>query len=405
MPLALAALTLAAFGIGTTEFVVMGLLPTIADDLSVSIPDAGYLVSAYALGVVVGAPLLTLAAMRLPAKTTMVSLMAVFTVGNVTTALAPNEPVMLVTRFVAGLPHGAFFGVGAVVAAGMVSADRTAKAVSMMFLGLALANIAGVPLGTYLGTTLGWRSAFVVVAAIGILSVLAIAVLVPRQGRPEKTSARAELAVFRRSDVWLALGTVTVGFASIFTVYSYVAPLLTDVSGFADTSVSYLLVLLGIGMTVGNFIGGHAADRALLRSLYTALAVLTVVLVLFAFAAPEKVTAAIALFAAGVAGFSLGPIMQTFIMSKAPRSASLVSASVQSAFNIANSLGAYLGGVVISAGLGYTSPVWLGALLALVGLAMAVAVTTAARRAQGPGALAAPRPELKNQDPIGRRGQ
>ncbi|MEF3118057.1 MFS transporter [Streptomyces chrestomyceticus] len=397
MPLALAALTLAAFGIGTTEFVVMGLLPTVAHDLDVSIPDAGYLVSAYALGVVIGAPLLTLAARRLPAKTTLLSLMALFTIGNVTTTLAPNEPVMLVTRFVAGLPHGAFFGVGAVVAAGMVSADRTAKAVSMMFLGLALANIAGVPLGTYLGTTLGWRSAFVVVAAIGVLSVIAIAVMIPPQPKAAPSSVRDELAAFRRGDVWLALGTVTVGFASIFTVYSYVAPLLTETGGFTATSVSYLLVLLGVGMTVGNVIGGRAADRALVPSLYTALAALAVVLALFALAAPLKITAAIGLFAAGVAGFSLGPIMQTYVMSKAPDSASLVSASVQSAFNIANSLGAYLGGLVISAGFGYTAPVWLGALLAVVGLVLAVTVTAATRRGQGPGALPIPQPQLNNQ--------
>lgn len=397
MPLALAALTLAAFGIGTTEFVVMGLLPTIAHDLDISIPDAGYLVSAYALGVVIGAPLLTLAARRLPAKTTLLSLMALFTVGNVTTALAPNEPVMLLTRFVAGLPHGAFFGVGAVVAAGMVSADRTAKAVSMMFLGLALANIAGVPLGTYLGTTLGWRSAFVVVAVIGVLSVIAIGIMIPRQEKASPAGVRDELAAFRRGDVWLALGTVTVGFASIFTVYSYVAPLLTEAGGFSSTSVSWLLVLLGVGMTVGNVIGGRAADPALVPSLYTALAALAVVLVLFALAVPLKATAAIGLFAAGVAGFSLGPIMQTYIMSKAPDSASLVSASVQSAFNIANSLGAYLGGLVISAGLGYTSPVWLGALLALVGLVLAVVVTAATRRGQGPGALSVRKPQLDNQ--------
>ncbi|MEU7594862.1 MFS transporter [Streptomyces sp. NPDC039022] len=398
MPLALAALTLAAFGIGTTEFVVMGLLPTVAHDLDVSIPDAGYLVSAYALGVVIGAPLLTLAARRLPAKTTLLSLMALFTIGNIATTLAPNEPVMLVTRFVAGLPHGAFFGVGAVVAAGMVTADRTAKAVSMMFLGLALANIAGVPLGTYLGTTLGWRSAFVVVAAIGVLSVIAIALMIPRQPKSAPTSVRDELAAFRRGDVWLALGTVTVGFASIFTVYSYVAPLLTEASGFTPTSVSYLLVLLGVGMTVGNVIGGRAADRALVPSLYTALAVLAVVLVLFALAAPLKITAAVGLFASGVAGFSLGPIMQTYIMSKAPDSASLVSASVQSAFNIANSLGAYLGGLVISAGFGYTAPVWLGALLAVVGLVLAVVVTAATRRGQGPGTLPVPQPQLNNQN-------
>ncbi|MEU4198689.1 MFS transporter [Streptomyces sp. NPDC045470] len=398
MPLALAALTLAAFGIGTTEFVVMGLLPTVAHDLDVSIPDAGYLVSAYALGVVIGAPLLTLAARRLPAKTTLLSLMALFTIGNIATTLAPNEPVMLVTRFVAGLPHGAFFGVGAVVAAGMVTADRTAKAVSMMFLGLALANIAGVPLGTYLGTTLGWRSAFVVVAAIGVLSVIAIALMIPRQPKSAPTSVRDELAAFRRGDVWLALGTVTVGFASIFTVYSYVAPLLTEAGGFTPTSVSYLLVLLGVGMTVGNVIGGRAADRALVPSLYTALAVLAVVLVLFALAAPLKITAAVGLFASGVAGFSLGPIMQTYIMSKAPDSASLVSASVQSAFNIANSLGAYLGGLVISAGFGYTAPVWLGALLAVVGLVLAVVVTAATRRGQGPGTLPVPQPQLNNQN-------
>ncbi|WP_438484713.1 MFS transporter [Streptomyces sp. S186] len=384
MPPALFSLTLAAFGIGTTEFVVMGLLPSLAHALHVSIPDAGHLVSAYALGVVVGAPLLTLAARRLPARTTLLSLMGLFTLGNVATALAPNAAVMLVTRFVAGLPHGAFFGVGAVVAAGMVSADRTAKAVSMMFLGLALANIAGVPLGTYLGTTLGWRWTFVVVAAIGALSVIAIALMIPRREPHERaavpTGVRDELAAFRRGDVWLALGTVTVGFASVFTVYSYVAPLLTEAAGFSPTSVSSLLVLLGVGMTVGNILGGRAADRALIPSLYAALAALAVVLVLFALAVPVKAAAVVGLFATGVTGFSLGPIMQTYAMSKAPGSASLISAAVQSAFNIANSLGAYLGGLALSAGLGYTAPVWLGAALALLGLVQAAIVTAASRR-------------------------
>ncbi|MER6046729.1 MFS transporter [Streptomyces sp. NPDC001793] len=381
---ALSSLTLAAFGIGTTEFVVMGLLPSLAHALHISVPDAGRLVSAYALGVVVGAPLLTLAARRLPAKTTLLSLMGLFTLGNAATALAPDEPVLLVTRFVAGLPHGAFFGVGAVVAAGMVSADRTAKAVSTMFLGLALANIAGVPLGTYLGTTLGWRWTFAVVAAIGAFSLIAIALMIPRHephGRAAvPVGVREELAVFRRGDVWLALGTVTVGFASVFTVYSYVAPLLTEAAGFSPTSVSALLVLLGVGMTVGNILGGRAADRALIPSLYAALAALAVVLVLFALALPVKAAATVGLFATGVTGFSLGPIMQTYAMSKAPGSTSLISASVQSAFNIANSLGAYLGGLALSAGLGYPAPVWLGAALALLGLTLAVMVTTATRR-------------------------
>ncbi|HWE91107.1 MAG TPA: MFS transporter [Pseudonocardiaceae bacterium] len=385
MPIALAALTLAAFGIGTTEFVVMGLLPTIARGLDVSIPSAGQLVSAYALGVVVGAPLLTALAMRLPAKTTLLALMGLFTVGNALTAIAPTAPLVLATRFVAGLPHGAFFGVGAVVAAGMVDKDKTAKAVSMMFLGLALANIAGVPAGTFLGTTLGWRLAFVAVSVVGLFSLIGIAVLIP--GGQRRTGARLgdELAAFRRAEVWLALGVVTVGFASIFSCYSYIAPLLTTVSGYRPSTVSYLLVLLGLGMTVGNLLGGHAADRALARSLYAGLAILAAVLALFAVAAHNPITAAVGVFAVGMAGFALGPIMQTYIMAKAPRAASLVSAGVQAAFNVANSLGAYLGGLVIAAGLGYTAPTTVGALLALTGLVLAAGVAVLTRNwAPGP---------------------
>jgi DHA1 family inner membrane transport protein len=371
VPIALFALAIAAFGIGTTEFVMMGVLPQASADFGVSIPSAGYLITGYALGVVVGAPLLTASAVRLPRKTLLMALMGLFALGNALFALSPNLEFGIAFRFVAGLPHGAFFGAGAVVASSLVKKGDRAKAVSMMFMGLTLANVVGVPLGTLLGQQVGWRATFLVVAVIGLVAIAAIAKLVPHQGKPLEPSLRGELGAFRRPQVWLALAIVTFGLGGVFACMSYIAPMLTDVAGYSPTDVTMLLSLAGVGMTVGNYLGGRLADKALMPGLYSALLALAAVLAIFTVTAHGKVGAAITIFFVGLAGFMIGPMMQARIMEKAGGTPSLVSAAVQSAFNIANSIGAYLGGLVIAGGLGLVAPNWVGAVLAVLGLSLA----------------------------------
>ncbi|GAB3579354.1 MFS transporter [Amycolatopsis endophytica] len=382
MPIALLALAVGAFGIGTTEFVMMGVLPQTAADFGVDIPTAGHLISAYALGVVVGAPLLTAVAVRLPRKTMLLAMMALFTAGNLLFAVAPNQEFGVVFRFLAGLPHGAFFGAGAVVASSLVKPGDRAKAVSMMFLGLTLANVVGVPLGTLLGQQVGWRFTFGVVALIGLVAALAIAKLVPHQGRPESPSLRGELGAFRRPQVWLALAIVTFGLGGVFACLSYVTPMMTDVAGYQPGTVTLLLALAGVGMTIGNLLGGRLADKALMPSLYVALLALAAVLAVFTVTAHDKAGAAITIFLVGIAGFMIGPMMQTRVMLKAGGTPSMVSAAVQSAFNVANSIGAYLGGLVIAGGLGLVSPNWVGAGLAIIGLTIAIVSGSLDRREQ-----------------------
>ncbi|WET80400.1 MFS transporter [Amycolatopsis sp. QT-25] len=372
MPVALLALAIGAFGIGTTEFVMMGVLPEAAADFGVSIPSAGYLISGYALGVVVGAPLLTAAAVRLPRKTMLLAMMGLFTLGNALFALSPNQGFGVAFRFLAGLPHGAFFGAGAVVASSLAKPGERAKAVSMMFMGLTLANVVGVPLGTLLGQKVGWRATFGVVAVIGLLAMSAIAKLIPHQGKPVEPSLRGELGAFRRPQVWLALAIVTFGLGGVFACLSYIAPMLTDVTGYSPSNVTLLLSLAGVGMTIGNYLGGRLADKALMPGLYVALIGLASVLAIFTVTANGKVGAAVTIFFVGLSGFMIGPMMQARVMEKAGGTPSLVSAAVQSAFNIANSIGAYLGGLVIAGGLGLVAPNWVGASLAVLGLSLAV---------------------------------
>ncbi|MDA3627436.1 MFS transporter [Saccharopolyspora sp. WRP15-2] len=372
MPIALLALAIAAFGIGTTEFVMMGLLPEVATDLGATIPEAGGYVSLYALGVVIGAPLLTMLGMRTKRKAMLLSMMVLFTVGNLFSAFAPTHELLLAARFVAGLPHGTFFGIGAVVAAGLVPADKRGQAISMMFIGLTVANIVGVPLGTLLGQALGWRWAFGLVAVIGVVALAAVAALVPDQPKPTDVSLRGELRAFRRPQVWLAFAVVVFGFAATFSFYSYIKPVLTDVTGYSPTAVTPLLALFGVGMTVGTALGGRLADRNPMRTLYVFLTALAASLGLFVFTAHSAVLAPVTVFLIGATGFAAIPSIQARILDQAKEAPALGSASIQSTFNIANSLGAYLGGLVIAAGLGLTAPSWVGALLALVGLGFAL---------------------------------
>ncbi|WP_435241029.1 MFS transporter [Streptomyces cucumeris] len=372
MPLALLALAVSAFGIGTTEFVMMGLLPNVADDLGTSVPTVGYLVSAYALGVVVGAPLLTALGSRVPRKRMLVLLMALFTVGNLASALAPSFGSLVAARVLAGLPHGAFFGVGAVVAARLVAEERRARAVATMFLGLTIANIVGVPVATLLGQHLGWRATFLVVAGIGVVAMAAIARLVPQVPLDQHGGLRRELGALRDRQVLLGLLTAVFGFAGVFAVYSYLASMMTEVTGFAESSVTVVLALFGIGMTLGALAAGPLTDRALRPTLYGSLAALAVVLVVFDVTVHIKWAALATVVVLGAVGFMTTTPLQMLVMNKARSAPTLASASNHSAFNLANAGGAWLGGVAIAAGWGWTSPTLVGAALAVIGLAIAV---------------------------------
>jgi DHA1 family inner membrane transport protein len=372
MPAALLALAISAFGIGTTEFVIMGLLPEVAADFGVSIPSAGLLISGYALGVVVGAPLLTALASRVPRKTVLVALMGLFIAGNVLSALAPSYGLLMTGRVVAALSHGAFFGVGSVVAASLVAPAKQASAIALMFTGLTVANVLGVPAGTALGQAFGWRSTFWVVSALGVIGAIGILALVPHQKPDPNAGLRGELAVFRRPQVWLALAMTALGFAGVFASFTYIAPMMTEVAGFSSGAVTWLLVLFGAGLFAGNLLGGKAADRKLMPSLYVILAALALVLVAFVFTAHAKVPAAITIALFGAAGFATVPPLQARVMAKAEGAPALASAANIAAFNLGNAGGAWLGGQAIESGLGYTAPNWIGAVLAAAGLAVAL---------------------------------
>lgn len=384
MPLALLALAIGAFGIGTTEFVIMGVLPEVAGDFGVSIPSAGWLVTGYALGVVVGAPLLTVLGTRVSRKKMLLMLMGLFIAGNLLSALAPVFGVMLIGRVVASLAHGAFFGIGSVVAAGLVAPEKKASAISMMFMGLTVANVIGVPLGTYVGQAAGWRATFAGVAALGVIGFLGVAKLVPGTGKPEGVRIRTEFAAFRNAQVWLAMAMTVLGYGGVFAAITYIKPMMTGVAGFAPSSVTWLLVLFGIGMVLGNVLGGKFADRALMPMLYVSLSGLVLMLALFTVTAHNKPAAAITLMLIGGLGFSTVPPLQKRILDEAPAAPTLASAANIGAFNLGNALSAWLGGLVIAGGLGYTAPNWAGAVLSGSALLLAVLSAYLDRRAAPP---------------------
>ncbi|GAA2438369.1 MFS transporter [Actinomadura vinacea] len=371
MPPALLALALGAFGIGTTEFVIAGLLPELAADFGTSIPAAGLLVSGYALGVVVGAPLVTAAGARLPRKTMLVGLMALFVAAHILSALAPSYGTLMTGRIVASFAHGAYIGLGAVVAADLVRPDRRAGAIALMFMGLSLSNVLGVPLGTFVGQNLGWRATFWVVAGIGVVALIGIAALVPRGDRP-RTGLRHELAAFRSRQVWLALAMTAVGWAPVLAVVTYVAPLLTEVTGYSAGAVPFVMVLLGVGMLAGGPLGGRYADRALMPSVYALLAAIIAVSAVLVAAAHHKIAVVVALTVFGVVASAAIPPLQTRVLDKATGAQALASAANVAAFNLGNSVGPFLAGLAISAGLGFTSPLWVAALLGAAGLAVAL---------------------------------
>ena len=382
MPIGLIALALGGFGIGLTEFVIMGLLPEVAADFRVSEATAGGLISGYALAVVVGALLLTAAVTRFERKPVLAVLLVLFVAGNLISAIAPGYGVMMAGRIIAALAHGAFFGIGAVVAADMVAPTKKAGAIAIMFTGLTAANVLGVPFGTMLGQAAGWRSTFWAITVIGVIALAGILTLVPRTGHGDTApgTLRSELRAFRSGQVWLSILVTILGYGGMFGAFTYIAYTLTEVSGFAASAVPWLLIVFGVGLFIGNTIGGKAADRNVDRTLIVVLAILVVVLVAFALTAGNQVLTVASIVLMGGFGFATVPGLQMRVMTYAAGAPTLASGANIGAFNVGNALGAWLGGVTITAGLGYTSPIWAGAGITLLGLAVMVIAAARAKR-------------------------
>lgn len=370
MNLPLLALAIAAFGIGTTEFVIMGLLPEVATDLGVTIPAAGMLVSAYALGVAVGGPFLAVATAKLPRKTTLAWLMGLFILGNIGCALAPDYGWLMAARVLTSFCHAAFFGIGAVVATQVVAPHKRAQAMSMMFAGLTLANVLGVPLGTLLGQHTGWRSTFWAVSVIGVLAMAAVLRWVPALRQALSGSALGEFRVLRHTQVWLALGMSMLASTAMFTMFTYITPILRDVTGIAPQNVSYVLLLCGVGLTIGNLLGGRLADWRLMPSLMCIFAAIAVVLATFSVTSQWVWPAVATLVLWGVVSFATGAPLQVRVVSQAGDASSLASTLNIGAFNLGNALGAWLGGAAIAANWSLRSLPLLAAGVALAALAL-----------------------------------
>jgi DHA1 family inner membrane transport protein len=373
------ALAVGAFGIGVTEFAPMGMLPIIAGDLGVSIPIAGLLISAYAFGVMLGAPLMTLTTGRVPRRTLLIGLMAIFTLGNLLAAISTGYGMLLAARLITSLNHGAFFGVGAIVAAGLVSKNKQAGAVAAMFMGLTLANVVGVPLATWAGDQIGWRISFWAIAGLGVLAIIALRLTLPKVDAPTNGNALAELKVLGRGPVLAALALTVIGASAMFTVFTYITPILQHETHASISFVTAMLVTYGVGLTVGNWLGGKFADRSVDRTLIVTLALLTALLVAFAFAMPFAGVSAVLIFLWGVASFALVPPLQMRVMAAAADAPNLASAVNIGAFNLGNAIGAALGGGVIGAGLGFPAVALAGAAASATGLALLVLMRRAAR--------------------------
>jgi DHA1 family inner membrane transport protein len=383
--LALLALALGGFGIGSTEFVAMGLLPNMAADLLPHLyatnaaeanAQAGWLISAYALGVVVGAPTIAAAAARWPRKRLLLALLVTFTLGTVAAAVAPTFGLVLIARFIAALPHGAYFGIASLVAASLMGPGKRGRGVAFVLSGLTIANVLGVPVITWVGQQAGWRVAYLAVAGIFALTFIAVLVAVPwQQGNPEATMRR-ELRAFTRVQVWFALAIGAIGFGGLFAVYTYIAPIVTEVAGLPEWGVPLILVCCGLGMTAGNLAGGAMADRSVKRTMITFFVVLMIALIGIGVLAQSWVALAVGVFLVGGSSAAISPAIQTRLMDVARDSQSIAAALNHSALNIGNSVGAYLGGAAIAAGLGYRAPVWVGLVLSALGLALAIGTFT-----------------------------
>lgn len=375
----LVALAVGAFGIGVTEFAPMGMLPTIANDLGVSIPTAGLLVSAYALGVLLGAPLMILTTGKIPRRYLLVGLMAIFTLGNVMSALATGYYDLLIARVITSLNHGAFFGVGSIVAASVVAPDKRAGAVAAMFMGLTLATIGGVPLATWFGELLGWRTAFWGIGGLGLVTMLALWFALPNLPLPKSDGVLAEIKVLGRGSVLAALALTVVGSSAMFTVFTYIAPILSNETHASTPFITAMLVLFGVGLTLGNMWGGKAADRSIDRTLIVSLSALILVLLAFAFLMRWPIPAAVSILIWGIASFAVVPPLQMRVMEAAKDAPNLASAVNIGAFNFGNAIGAAVGGAVINAGLGYPAISLAGAAMAGLGLLMVVSFAWSSR--------------------------
>ena len=370
--MAIFALAMGGVGIGVTEFTMMGLLKEVELGLGISTPEAGHLISAYALGVVVGAPLLAAVGAKLPRKQLALGLLLFFTVANLSSYMAPDYGWMLVSRFAAGLPHGAFFGVAAVIAASLVPPTRRGWAISMVMAGLSVSNVVGVPFATWLGQTFGWRLLFVLVGAIGLLALAMVWRFVPFQHAHPDASIRRELGALKRLQVWLALLVGIVGFGGFFATYTYIAHTMTAVAGIPSALLPLVVALYGLGMVAGNIVGGRLADRSVMGTLYRVLPAIAVALVVYAVAAHWQWSAMVMVFVVGASGSMLIPALQTRLLDASPDAPSLASSLNHAALNVANALGAFLGGLVIALGWGFVAPALVGAVLAVLGFGVAL---------------------------------
>jgi MFS transporter, DHA1 family, inner membrane transport protein len=378
--MAIIALAMGGVGIGVTEFTMMGLLKEVEQGLGVSTPEAGHLISAYALGVVVGAPLLAAAGAKLPRKHLALGLMMFFTVANLASFVAPDYGTMLASRFAAGLPHGAFFGVAAVIAASLVPPTRRGWAISMVMAGLSISNVVGVPFATWMGQTYGWRLLFILVGFIGLLTLALVWRFVPFQAVHPDASIRRELGALKRLQVWLAILIGIVGFGGFFATYTYIAHTMTAVAGIPSALIPLVVALYGLGMVAGNIVGGRLADKSVMGTLYKILPAIAAALVVYAVAVHWPWSAFVMVFVVGASGSMLIPALQTRLLDASPDAPSLASSLNHAALNVANALGAFLGGVVIAWGWGYVAPALVGAVLALLGLGVAITSGVLERR-------------------------
>ncbi|WP_411376079.1 MFS transporter [Arthrobacter sp. MPF02] len=380
LAMAIIALAMGGVGIGVTEFTMMGLLKEVEQGLGISTPDAGHLISAYALGVVVGAPVLAAVGARLPRKHLALGLMLFFTLANLSSFIAPDYGSMLLSRFAAGLPHGAFFGVAAVIAASLVPPTRRGWAISMVMAGLSISNVVGVPFATWLGQTYGWRLLFVLVGGIGVATLALVWKFVPFAHAHPEASIRRELGALKRLQVWLAILIGVVGFGGFFATYTYIAHTMTMVAGIPSSLIPVVVALYGLGMVAGNVVGGRIADKSVMGTLYRVLPAIAVALVVYAVAVHWAWSAFVMVFVVGAAGSMLIPALQTRLLDASPDAPSLASSLNHAALNVANALGAFLGGLVIALGWGYVAPALVGAVLAVLGFGVAVVSGVMERR-------------------------
>lgn len=378
------ALALGGLGIGITEFVMMGILPDVAQNLSISIPKAGHLISAYALGVVIGAPLLVIIAGKYPPKKILVFLMVLFTIFNGLSAFAPDYKTLFIARLFSGLPHGAFFGVGSVVASRLATKGKEAQAISIMFGGLTFANVVGVPLGTYIGHHYSWRFTFVIIVLVGIITILSLRAWLPETPANKDRNLLKELSFFKKQEAWLIVLLISIGTGGLFAWYSYIAPLMIDVAGFSPNSITYILILAGLGMMLGNLIGGKLADKiSPAKAAFVLLLLMTCSLITVFYVSSNPTLALIMTFVTGTVAFSLGSPIQMLMINTAKGSEMIAASVSQASFNIGNALGAFFGGLPLVAGFSYSSPQLVGAAMAFTGALFAwILIYTNRKRTQ-----------------------